>query len=139
MDYYQIKWTNSAKKELKKLDKKVIPRLIDAIDELAKNPYPQGVKKIVNSENNYRIRVGDYRIIYQVISNTLIIYIVKVRQYVIQNQDDKDAFCEYLDRLKANSDDKIYSHSLSANEIETVISNYIKRNRNDSSTNRNFN
>lgn len=78
MGYYQIKWTNSAKKELKKLDKKVIPRLIDAIDELAKNPYPQGVKKIVNSENNYRIRVGDYRIIYQVISNTLIIYIVKV-------------------------------------------------------------
>lgn len=78
MDYYQIKWTNSAKKELRKLDKKVIPRLIEAIDELAKNPYPKGVKKIVNSPNNYRIRVGDYRIIYQVISNTLIIYIVKV-------------------------------------------------------------
>ncbi len=78
MDYYQIKWTNSAKKELRKLDKKVIPRLIDAVDELVTNPYPQGVKKIVNSDNNYRIRVGDYRIIYQVISNTLIIYIMKV-------------------------------------------------------------
>lgn len=78
MDSYQIKWTNTAKKELKKIDKKVISRLIDAIDELAKNPYPQGVKKIVNSENNYRIRVGEYRIIYQVTSNTLIIYIVKI-------------------------------------------------------------
>ncbi|WP_017293334.1 type II toxin-antitoxin system RelE family toxin [Geminocystis herdmanii] len=64
MDYYQIKWTNSAKKELKKLDKNIIPRLINAVEELAKNPYPQGVKKLVNSENNYRIRVGDYRIIY---------------------------------------------------------------------------
>lgn len=87
MDYYQIKWTNSAKKELKKLDKKIIPRLIDAVEELAKNPYPQGVKKLVNSENNYRIRVGDYRIIYEIKSSVLIIYIIKVgnRQSIYKN------------------------------------------------------
>lgn len=78
MDYYQIKWTNSAKKELKKLDKNIINRLIDAVEELAKNPYPQGVKKLVNSKNNYRIRVGDYRIIYEIKSSVLIIYIIKV-------------------------------------------------------------
>jgi mRNA interferase RelE/StbE len=78
MDCYQIKWTNSAKKELKKLDKNIIPRLISAVEELAKNPYPQGVKKLVNSENNYRIRVGDYRIIYEIKSSVLIIYIIKV-------------------------------------------------------------
>ncbi|MGI0480286.1 type II toxin-antitoxin system RelE family toxin [Geminocystis sp. CENA526] len=78
MDYYQIKWTNSAKKELKKLDKNIIPRLISAVEELAQNPYPQGVKKLVNSDNNYRIRVGDYRIIYEIKSSVLIIYIIKV-------------------------------------------------------------
>jgi mRNA interferase RelE/StbE len=78
MDCYQIKWTNSAKKELRKLDKNIIPRLISAVEELAKNPYPQGVKKLVNSENNYRIRVGDYRIIYEIKSSVLIIYIIKV-------------------------------------------------------------
>ncbi len=51
----------------------------------------------------------------------------ELRQYVIQNQDDKEAFYQYLDRLKANSNHKIYSHSLSANEIDTVISNQIQK------------
>ncbi len=51
----------------------------------------------------------------------------ELRQYVIQNQDDKEAFYQYLDRLKANSDHTIYSHSLSANEIETVVTNHIQK------------
>ena len=78
MDSYQIKWSNSAKKELRKIDKKFIPKLIKVVEQLAINPYPQEIKKIVNSDNNYRVRVGEYRIIYQVMSDVLVIYIVKV-------------------------------------------------------------
>lgn len=78
MDFYKIKWKNSAKKELKNINKKDIPDLVKAVEKLASNPYPQGVKKIVSSQNNYRIRVGIYRIIYEVNSDQLIILIVKI-------------------------------------------------------------
>jgi mRNA interferase RelE/StbE len=47
-------------------DNIVLRRLVRKIDELAKNPRPAGVRKIVGSEIDFRIRVGDYRIIYQV-------------------------------------------------------------------------
>jgi len=50
----------------------------------------------------------------------------ELRQYVIQNQDDKEAFYQYVDRLKANSNQQIYSHSLSDNETEKVIADYVQ-------------
>ncbi|MGI0480285.1 DUF6887 family protein [Geminocystis sp. CENA526] len=50
----------------------------------------------------------------------------ELRQYVIQNQGDKEAFYQYVDRLKSNSNEQIYSHSLSVNEIEKVITNYVQ-------------
>lgn len=50
----------------------------------------------------------------------------ELRQYVIQNQDDKEAFYQYIDRLKANSNKQIYSNSLSVNEIEKVVANYVQ-------------
>ncbi|WP_017293342.1 DUF6887 family protein [Geminocystis herdmanii] len=53
----------------------------------------------------------------------------ELRQYVIQNQDDKDAFYQYVDRLKSNSNQQIYSHSLCVNETEKVIANYVKNNQ----------
>ncbi|MDJ0660000.1 MAG: type II toxin-antitoxin system RelE/ParE family toxin [Crocosphaera sp.] len=78
MASYKIKWKTSAKKELKRLDKKAIIRLLEAIESLANNPYPAGVKKLVNSGDSYRIRVGEYRIIYEIQSSVLIIYIIKI-------------------------------------------------------------
>jgi mRNA interferase RelE/StbE len=78
MESYKIEWKSSAKRELKKLDIQIIPRLIQAIEGLANNPYPVGCRKIVNSDSNYRIRVGDYRIIYQVQQYQLIIEIIRV-------------------------------------------------------------
>lgn len=50
----------------------------------------------------------------------------ELRQYVIQNQEDKEAFYQYLDRLKANSNQQIYSNSLSINEIKKVVVNYVQ-------------
>jgi len=50
----------------------------------------------------------------------------ELRQYVIENQDDKEAFYQYVDHLKVNSNQQIYSHSLSVNEIEKVITNYVQ-------------
>jgi len=55
MDYYKIFWKNLAKKELKSLDKKVIARLIEAVEALASNPYPTDCLKLVGSQSTYRL------------------------------------------------------------------------------------
>ncbi|NEP76510.1 type II toxin-antitoxin system RelE/ParE family toxin [Okeania sp. SIO2G5] len=79
MDFYKIQWKQSAKKELKKLDKKVIPRILDAVSSLTEDPHPKGHKKLQGAEHTYRLRVGDYRVVYSVRSKILTIEIIRVR------------------------------------------------------------
>ncbi len=81
MDIYQIEWKPSALKELTKIDRHDIPQIIQTVDSLSKNPFPSGVRKLQGVEHSYRLRVGDYRIIYQVFRNRLIIVIVRVRHH----------------------------------------------------------
>lgn len=78
MDIYRIEWTRSAEKELRKLPRQMIPKIVAAVDNLSSNPYPQGVRKLANTENSYRIRVGDYRVLYNIVENRLIIEIIRV-------------------------------------------------------------
>jgi mRNA interferase RelE/StbE len=62
---YTITFKESALKELSALQKPVVKKIAAAIDKLAINPRPSGVKKLSGgNENLYRIRVGDYRVIY---------------------------------------------------------------------------
>ena len=79
MASYKIEWKNSAYKELQKLPHPIITRVVAAVSELSNEPFPHGVKKLVGSEFSYRIRVGDYRVVYKVFENRLIIEIVRVR------------------------------------------------------------
>ncbi len=76
---YRIEIKSSAAKELEKLPRKMIPRVVTAINGLAENPRPQGVKKLVGFERTYRIRVGDYRILYDIFEKKLIIEIIRIR------------------------------------------------------------
>jgi mRNA interferase RelE/StbE len=78
MASFKIEWKQSAKKELKKLDKQIIPRILQAVEDLADNPYSLNSKKLTGSDSIYRIRVRDYRIIYNIKSSILIIEIIKV-------------------------------------------------------------
>lgn len=57
----------------------MIPRVVAAVSDLSNDPRPQGVKKLVGSEHSYRIRVGDYRVVYEIFENRLVIEIVRVR------------------------------------------------------------
>ncbi|MCK6583855.1 MAG: type II toxin-antitoxin system RelE/ParE family toxin [Anaerolineales bacterium] len=66
-------------KELQKLSRPMIPRVVAAVSDLSNDPRPQGVKKLVGSEHSYRIRVGDYRVVYEIFENRLVIEIVRVR------------------------------------------------------------
>jgi len=76
---YQIEIKPSASKELEKLPRQVIPRVVAAIKELAENPYPQGVRKLTGFDRTYRIRVGDYRVLYSIYENRLVIEIIRIR------------------------------------------------------------
>ncbi len=79
MASYKVEWKNSAYKELQKLPRPMIKRVVEAVDDLAVNPYPSGIKKLIGSDHSYRIRVGDYRIVYEVVEDKLIIHVIRVR------------------------------------------------------------
>ena len=78
MDTYKIEWKRSALKELEKLPSPMISKVVSAVDNLSSNPYPEGVRKLVGSANSYRIRIGDYRVLYNIIKNILIVEIIRV-------------------------------------------------------------
>jgi mRNA interferase RelE/StbE len=76
---YQIEYAASARKELEQLDYTVFKKVKKAIDSLAINPFPHGSLKLeVTKEKLYRIRKGDYRIIYSVNHNIITITILKI-------------------------------------------------------------
>jgi mRNA interferase RelE/StbE len=88
MASYQIEWKSSAEKELRKLPPEMIQRVFQKVELLAENPFPSGCRKVVGSEQTWRIRIGDYRVIYNVFSSVLVIEIVRVahRKDVYQNR-----------------------------------------------------
>lgn len=79
MASYQIKIKPSAAKELEKLPRAIIPKIVTVINELAENPFPQGVKKLTGFDRTYRIRVGEYRILYNLYDDILVIEIIRIR------------------------------------------------------------
>ncbi|MFL6213729.1 MAG: type II toxin-antitoxin system RelE family toxin [Blastocatellia bacterium] len=78
MASYRIEWKRSAAKELKKLPPEIIKRILVAVESLAENPLPDGVKKLTGSYHTYRIREGVYRIIYNILSEIVVVEIIKV-------------------------------------------------------------
>lgn len=78
MNQYKIEFSNAAFKQLKKLPIKVRTRIQTKIDDLADNPRPKGVVKLEDSDNGYRIRVGSYRVIYDIFDDVLLVSVVKV-------------------------------------------------------------
>ena len=66
MASYKVLLKKSVEKDLRKIDRTVIPRIIQNIQSLAENPVPMGSRKLVGSDKTYRLRVGDYRVVYQI-------------------------------------------------------------------------
>lgn len=78
MDSYQIDWKRSALKELKKAPKETILRITQAVQLLKSDPFPSGTKKLAGADHTYRLRLGDYRVVYSVYSDRLVIEIIRV-------------------------------------------------------------
>ncbi|QLE47609.1 type II toxin-antitoxin system RelE/ParE family toxin [Nostoc sp. C057] len=75
---YQIELSNKAAKQLKKLSADIREKINEKILELADNPRPSGVVKLENTANKYRIRVGNYRILYDIQDDILIVKVVRI-------------------------------------------------------------
>jgi mRNA interferase RelE/StbE len=78
MDSFRIEWRKSAKKELRRISPSDVVRIVAAVTALAEEPFPPGCVKLTSSERSYRVRVGDYRILYEVYAGVLLIEIIKV-------------------------------------------------------------
>ena len=78
MGRYTVRLTRRAAKELAKLPRRVQERIATAVDGLQADPRPAGVTKLSGEENLYRIRVGDYRVIYDIQEAVLIVLVVRV-------------------------------------------------------------
>ncbi len=79
MPDYQILISKTAQKQLDELPDQITEKLITSIWQLSKNPRPSGYIKL-KGRDAYRIRKGDYRIIYEIIDKLLLIDIIAIGQ-----------------------------------------------------------
>ena len=75
---YEVLLSPSAKRDYKKLPREVLRIVNTAIDTLKSSPRPAGCKKLSN-RGSYRIRVADYRIIYEIHDKTVTVLIIRIR------------------------------------------------------------
>ncbi len=77
---YTMNYTSSAKKDLMKLPSDMQERIRYAIEELQENPRHRGVEKLTtsNKSQEYRIRVGDYRVKFLIHDDILMIFVIKI-------------------------------------------------------------
>jgi len=78
MDSYRVEWKRAATKVVTKLPRDARLRILRAVEQLPSNPLPVGVRKLVGSEHTYRMREGDYRIVYTITASALLIEIIRV-------------------------------------------------------------
>ena len=75
---YRIVFKPAAQRQLRKVPRQVLTRLVDQMEKLAKEPYPPGAKRLRAEIAIFRVRVGDYRIVYTVVEDRCVVLIVRV-------------------------------------------------------------
>jgi len=76
---YEVLLGNSAVRDLRRLAPKIHDRIVEEIQSLSDDPRPAGCRKLVSSENDWRIRVGEYRVIYEITDAIRVVRIHRVR------------------------------------------------------------
>ncbi|QPK83925.1 type II toxin-antitoxin system RelE/ParE family toxin [Corynebacterium qintianiae] len=75
---YTITYVPSAAKAIRKLDRSTARRLLDAIESLASDPRPPGSIQLKGGSGEFRIRVGDYRVVYDIHHDELVVLVLRV-------------------------------------------------------------
>lgn len=79
MAKYSVAFASSAVKELKKLPAQLVARLVPHLEDLSSNPRPPGSKKLRGGDDEWRIRVGDYRVVYTIDDGELLVEVTRIR------------------------------------------------------------
>ncbi|MEK6645977.1 MAG: type II toxin-antitoxin system RelE/ParE family toxin [Candidatus Firestonebacteria bacterium] len=79
MASFKVEWKNSAEHDIRNIDRQYISKILNVIETLSENPFPIQSKKLRDSESSYRIRIGDYRVIYQIDTKEKIVTIYHIR------------------------------------------------------------
>jgi mRNA interferase RelE/StbE len=75
---YRIEFRPAAMRELAKLETSTRRRIAATLESLAQTPRPPGVEKLKGHDQRYRVRCGDYRIIYEIEDRVLIILVLRI-------------------------------------------------------------
>ncbi|MEU4013975.1 type II toxin-antitoxin system RelE/ParE family toxin [Microbacterium sp. NPDC028030] len=78
MTSYRVEFTAPAAKEIRKLDPQVRRRIIAGITALEEEPRPNGVPKLTGFDNAWRIRIGDHRVLYEVVDDVVLVTVFRV-------------------------------------------------------------
>ena len=76
---YEILLERRAERDLRQLSAEMFQRVVAAIQSLANDPRPSGCKKLTGSKNDWRIRVGDYRVLYEIGDRVKVVRVMRVR------------------------------------------------------------
>lgn len=79
MSTYQVTFARSARRELEDLPQSLAARILARIEALAENPRPHGCRKLQGPSQLWRIRVGEYRVVYKIDDKDLILDITVIR------------------------------------------------------------
>jgi mRNA interferase RelE/StbE len=78
MASYSVELTHTAEKQLRRLAKRDRSRVVEAIRKLAEKPRPHGARKLQGYDDVYRIRVGHYRVVYEVFDDRIVVIVLKI-------------------------------------------------------------
>jgi mRNA interferase RelE/StbE len=77
MERYRVVFRKSVAKDLRRVPNRDLQRILAAIESLAEEPRPSGIEKL-SGEEKYRVRQGNYRIIYEINDDEIVVVVVKI-------------------------------------------------------------
>jgi len=78
MASYRVELTRSAERDLRRVDRSQLVAIYSALERLERDPRPPGVKKLAGAERTYRIRVADYRVVYEIEDRVLVVAVIRI-------------------------------------------------------------
>ena len=78
MGKFRVELTRSAEKALRRIPKKILPKILAALSSLSFDPRPEGCRKLSGEVHTFRIRISNYRIIYEVLEHIVLVKVLKI-------------------------------------------------------------